>query len=199
VRPTVESGGPIIVTRSAVVIGDLQVGITRRHPFAADLVSRAAALAAAARQRGDLVVFVHIQLRANGADVSARNAGIQAIFAMGDDYHDGATGVQLDPGLGFEPGDVIVTKHRASAFAGTDLDLILRSRGIDSIAIAGVATSAMVAATAYDAADRDYRVRVVSDVCADPVPDVHEFFVSTVFPGRGMQVIVSSDIGPDQS
>ncbi len=187
------------MTRSAVVIGDLQVGITRRHLFAAELVAGAAALAAAARQRGALVVFVHIQLRANGADVSARNAGIQAIFTMGDDYRDGTTGVELDPGLSRQPGDVVVTKHRASAFAGTDLDLILRSSGIDSIAIAGVATSAMVAATAYDAADRDYRVRVVSDVCADPVPDVHEFFVSTVFPGRGVQVIASSDIGLDQS
>lgn len=182
------------MSRTAVVIGDLQVGITRKYSFAADLVPRAAALATAARARGDLVVFVHIQLRANGADVSARNPPVQAIFAMGDDYHEGSPGVELDPDLGRQPGDVVVTKHRASAFAGTDLDLVLRSSGIESIVVAGVATSAMVAATVYDAADRDYNVRVAADVCADPVAEVHDFFVSTVFPARGVEVIAGTDI-----
>jgi nicotinamidase-related amidase len=54
-----------------------------------------------------------------------------------------------------EPGDVIVTKRRTSAFAGTDLDMVLRSNS--------VATSVMVAVTVYDAADRDFRVRVTRD------------------------------------
>ncbi len=187
------------MSRSAIVIGDLQLGITRNYPFAADLVPRAAVLATTARERGDLVVFVHMQLRANGADVSARNRGVHAIFAMGDDYHEGSAGVQLDPDLGREPRDVVVTKHRASAFAGTDLDMVLRSSGIDSIVVAGVATSAMVAATVYDAADRDYRVRVASDVCADPVTAVHDFFVGTVFPGRGVEVMTAEDVASSLS
>lgn len=183
------------MARSAVVIGDLQVGVTRNYPIAADLVPCAAALAAAARQRGDLVVFVHTLFRVNGADVSPRNPGVQAVFAMGDDYHEGSVGVELDPGLGRQPGDVVVTKRRASAFTGTDLDMVLRSSEIESITVAGVATSAMVAATVYDAADQDYNVRVVSDVCADPVKEVHDFFISTLFPGRGIEVITSTDVG----
>jgi nicotinamidase-related amidase len=52
--------------------------------------------------------------------------------------------------------DVVVRKRRASAFAGTDLDLVLRARGVDRVVVTGVATSAMVAVTAYDAADRGY-------------------------------------------
>jgi nicotinamidase-related amidase len=175
------------VARSAVVIGDLQLGITRNYPLAAELVPRAAALAAAVRERGDLVVFVRTQLRVNGADVSARNVGVQAIFGMGDDFHEGSTGVELDPGLGHLPGDVVVTKKRASAFAGTDLDLVLRSSGVDTLVVAGVATSAMVAATVYDALDRDFRVRVASEVCADPDDAVHDFFISTLFPARGVE------------
>jgi nicotinamidase-related amidase len=177
------------VAKSAVVIGDLQVGITRNHPFVAELVPRAAALAAAARERGDLVVFIRTSLRVNGADVSPRNAGAQAIFGMGDDYHDGSTGTELDPGLGREPGDVVVTKHRASAFAGTDLALVLRSSGVDTLVVAGVATSAMVAATVYDAVDRDFQVRVAGDVCGDLVDSVHDFFISTVFPSRGVEIV----------
>jgi nicotinamidase-related amidase len=177
------------MTRQAIIIGDLQAGITGRYRFAAELVPAAAALAATARERGDLVVFVRTQFRANGTGVSARNRGVKAIFDAGRDYHEGSAGTRLDPGLGRQPGDVVVTKSRASAFTGTDLDIVLRSGGIGSVSVAGVATSAMVAATVYDAADRDYTVRVVRDVCADPVPGVHEFFVGTVFPSRGVDVI----------
>lgn len=179
------------MTRHAVLIGDLQVGITRNHALAAELVPRAAALAAAGRARGDLVVFVRTALRPNGADVSSHNPGAQAIFEMGEEYHEGRSGVALDPGLGVRPEDAVVVKHRASAFAGTDLDLVLRSSGIGTVAVAGVATGAMVAATVYDALDRDYRVRVVRDVCADPDPAVHAFFVDTVFPGRGVEVVAA--------
>jgi nicotinamidase-related amidase len=180
------------LAKSAVIIGDLQLGITRNYPFAAELVPRAATFAAAARERGDLVVFVRTQLRVNGADVSPRNAGVQAIFAMGDDFHQGSTSVELDPGLGYQPSDVLVSKCRASAFTGSDLELVLRSSGIDTLVVAGVATSAMVAATVYDAADRDFRVCVASDVCADPVEAVHEFLIGTLFPARGIDIVTAS-------
>jgi nicotinamidase-related amidase len=176
------------------VIGDLQVGVTSNYPFAADLVPRAAALAQAIRERDGLVVFVRTQFRKNGTDVSARNRGVQAIFTGSNDYHEGSAGAELDPGLACDPGDVIVTKRRASAFAGTDLDMVLRNSGIESIVVAGVATSAMVAATVYDAADRDYMVAVVSDVCADPEPAVHDFFIGTVFPGRGGGIITTAEL-----
>lgn len=147
---------------------------------------------AAAREQGDLVVYMHTQLRASGADVSARNAAVQAIFGMGEDYHEGSTGVELDAGLGRRASDVVVTKRRASAFAGTDLAMVLRAAGVDTLLVAGVATSAMVAATVYAAADRDLRVRVARDVCADPVAAVHEFLVGTLFPARGVDIV--SDI-----
>lgn len=182
--------------RSAVVIGDLQLGITRTYPFAAELVPRAAALAAAARAHGDLVAFVRTEFRAGGADVSPRNARVRAVFDMGDDYHEGSRGVELDPELGREPADVIVTKQRGSAFAHTDLDMILRARDIGSVIVAGVATSAMVAATVYDAADRDYIVRVARDVAADPDPAVHDALVSMIFPVIGVDVVTSAELWP---
>jgi nicotinamidase-related amidase len=175
--------------RSAVIIGDLQLGITRDHPFAAEVVPRAAALAAGAREQGHLVVFVRTQFRPNGADVSARNASVQAVFGMGDSYHEGSAQVELDPGLGRAPGDVVVTKRRTSAFAGTDLGLVLRSSGVDTVVIAGVATSAMVAATVYDAADRDFRVGVAGAACADPARAVHDFLIGTLFPARGVEIV----------
>jgi nicotinamidase-related amidase len=182
------------VPKLAAIIGDLQCGITQKHPFAADIVPRAAALAADVRSHDGLVVFVRIQLRPTGADVSPRNAGVRAIYEMGDDYHEGTPGVALDPGLGHEAGDVVVTKSRASAFAGTDLDVILRAQGVETLVVAGVATSAMVAATVYAAWDLDYIVRVASDVCADPDPAVHDVLVNKIFPGRGVEALPSAEL-----
>jgi nicotinamidase-related amidase len=86
-----------------------------------------------------------------------------------------------------------VLKRRTSAFAGTDLDLVLRARGIDALALAGVATSAMVAATLYDAADRGYRLTVLRDGCADHDPAVHEFLIENVFRARGAEILTCAE------
>jgi ureidoacrylate peracid hydrolase len=61
--------------------------------------------------------------------------------------------------------DCIVTKHRYSAFFRTDLDLILKSRGIENILVTGVATNVCVETTARDGFNRDYNVILVEDCC----------------------------------
>jgi ureidoacrylate peracid hydrolase len=64
------------------------------------------------------------------------------------------------------PDEVIVTKHRYGAFESTDLDLILRSRGIRSVIMTGVATNVCVETTARQAFMRDYYVVFTSDCSA---------------------------------
>lgn len=64
------------------------------------------------------------------------------------------------------PGDIVLVKHRVSAFYVTNLDLLLRARGIRDLYIAGVSTDLAVEAAARDAHDRDYNVIVLSDCCA---------------------------------
>jgi nicotinamidase-related amidase len=173
---------------SALIVGDLQSGITRNYPFTRKLLPVISEILPTARAAGVLIVFIRTELRVNGLDVAPSNALITACHAAGDIYHQGSPGTEVDPALKVADGDVIVTKRRGSAFAGTELDMILRGQGVDSLAVAGVATSAMVAATVYDAFDRDYRLTVIADACADPEPDVHDFFVDSVFPGRGVDV-----------
>ncbi len=63
-------------------------------------------------------------------------------------------------------GDFIVTKHRFSGFVGTDLDLVLRSTGIETLLMTGVATNVCVETTARDGFNRDYRIILVEDCCA---------------------------------
>ena len=171
----------------ALVIGDIQRGITGTYPFARQVLGPLTDLLPRARAAGVLVVFVRIAFRANRTDLPPGNALYSTFFEQSDRFHDGAPGTEID--LPVQAEDVLVLKRRASAFAGTDLDLVLRARNIDTIAIAGVATSAMVAATCYDAADRGYHVTVLRDGCADADPTVHDFFMDKVFPGRAFEVV----------
>jgi ureidoacrylate peracid hydrolase len=88
---------------------------------------------------------------------------------------EGTTGVEFSKGFEPKDNDYLLFKHRYSAFTGTELDLILRSNGIRTIVVAGVATNACVEATARDGFMHDYHVVLVSDCCAtyDPI-DLHK-------------------------
>jgi len=176
---------------TALIIGDLQRGITSAYPFARQVLPPLLDLIPRARSAGVLVVFVRIAFRTNRADLPPGNPLFASFFEASDIFHEGAAGSVID--LPIEEQDVVILKRRASAFAGTDLDLVLRVRAVDSIVVAGVATSAMVAATCYDAADRGYRVTVLRDGCADSDPAVHDFFMAKIFPGRGHDVVSCAD------
>ncbi|GAA1335747.1 cysteine hydrolase family protein [Saccharothrix algeriensis] len=176
---------------TALIVGDVQRGITAGYPFAGRVVPPLTDLLPRARAAGALVVFVRFAFRDNGADVPPGSALLRSFYEAGDAFHEGSAGTGVDLPVAEE--DVVVLKRRAGAFAGTDLDLVLRARGVDHLAVAGVATSAMVAATCYDAADRGYRVTVLRDGCADGDQAVHDFFMDAVFPGRGFEVVPCAD------
>ena len=81
-----------------------------------------------------------------------------------------------------EPGDIVVTKRRVSAFTGSDLDVVLRSLGVVKLVLTGIATSGVVLSTLPEAADRDYELVVLADCCADADPEVHRVLLEKVFP-----------------
>ncbi|WP_446666220.1 cysteine hydrolase family protein [Flexivirga sp. B27] len=76
----------------------------------------------------------------------------------------------------------VVLKKRISAFAGSDLDLLLRGLGIDSLVLGGISTSGVVLSTVRQAADLDFRLTVLADACGDPDPEVHRVLTEKVFP-----------------
>jgi nicotinamidase-related amidase len=78
--------------------------------------------------------------------------------------------------------DLVVTKHRISAFAGTDLEMILRAREIDTLILFGIATSGVVLSTLLHASDKDYHLIVVKDCCADLDAAGHSYLIERFFP-----------------
>jgi ureidoacrylate peracid hydrolase len=90
-------------------------------------------------------------------------------------------------------GEVVVNKHRYSAFAGTDLDMVLRVASIETILLTGVATNVCVESTLRDGLFLDYNVALVADCCAAYAADLHEGTIKNVRGSFGA-VLDSTDL-----
>jgi nicotinamidase-related amidase len=88
--------------------------------------------------------------------------------------------------------DVVVTKRRVSAFSGSDLEVILRSMDVSHLVLAGIATGGVVLSTTREAADKDYQITILSDLCADMDPEVHKVLLEKIL-SRQAEVKTSED------
>jgi maleamate amidohydrolase len=82
--------------------------------------------------------------------------------------------VKVDQRLSPEPGEPVIEKHWASAFRATDIDSMLRAKGVDSLVVTGLTTSGCVRATVVDGLQYDYRVVVPREAVGDRDSDAHE-------------------------
>ena len=72
-----------------------------------------------------------------------------------------------------KPSDIFLPKRRFSAFFKTDLDMTLRMRGVDTIAVAGITTEVCVLMTAMDGLCYDFSVILLEDVTASKTAEMH--------------------------
>ena len=95
--------------------------------------------------------------------------------------------------------DFITTKHRFSGFVGTDLNLVLKARGIETLLMTGVASNVCVETTARDAYNLDYQIILVEDCCgafsaeehASTITNISKYF-GTVSDSKTLAQILSS-------
>jgi nicotinamidase-related amidase len=138
-------------------------------------------LLAAARELGLLVIHTREGHRADLSDLTeckrmrAANAGaaIGTQGPLGRLLVRGEYGHDLIDELQPLTGEPVVDKPGYSAFASTDLDLLLRNRGIKALVVTGVTTEVCVSSTLRDAVERGYACTLVSDACASPYPELH--------------------------
>jgi nicotinamidase-related amidase len=177
---------------AAVLSLDVQAGIVSVYVKDESFVPRAARTLHAARAAGIAVVHVKVGFRPLVPEANPRNMFLSAIKASPPHqmFFQGASGA-IHPDLGAVEGDLVVTKSRVSAFAGTDLEVLLRANDVQTLILFGIATSGVVLSTFVEAADRDYRLIVVKDCCADLDADLHDTLVDKVFPRQA--TVVSAD------
>jgi nicotinamidase-related amidase len=179
---------------SALLSMDLQAGIVSIYTRNDDLVTRAGALLHSAREAGLTIIHVKVGFRPGVPEIHRRNMLLGAIkdSPQHQQLFAGAPGA-IHPAVSPQDGDLVVTKSRVNAFTGTDLELLLRAREIDTLILFGIATSGVVLSTTLAAADADYRLFVVKDCCADLDEAVHICLIEKVFP-RCATVLSTDDL-----
>jgi nicotinamidase-related amidase len=170
--------------RTALVVIDLQHGILRRTPAphsGPDVVARVRALADALRKAGGTVVWVRVSPSSDGRDILAPPSDSPAVMPLDRP----ADWSELVPELGLQPEDLLITKRQWGAFYGTELDLQLRRRGVDTIILCGITTNIGVESTARAAFEHGYQQIFVEDATSARTIEEHEFVMKTAFPRMG--------------
>jgi nicotinamidase-related amidase len=179
------------VTKRALLVMDVQNAVVARYPDPAYLPRLGEAIGAA-RSAGIPVIYATVGFRPGVPEISPRNkmfgalARNPAAAAAG-----GAQAMEIHPDVAPERGDILVTKRRVSAFAGSDLDMILRVGEFDHLILTGIATSGVVLSTLRQAADLDYDLTVLADACLDSDPEVHRVLTEKVFPQQATVTTVA--------
>jgi len=172
---------------TALLVMDIQNGIVDRVGEQAEaLLATLDRCVNQARRAEVPVIYVRVAFRDGAPEISTRNK----VFAPARSGTLGESdpSTQIHPSVAPEPGDIVVTKRRVSAFSGSDLDAVLRALDVDSLVLTGIATSGVVLSTLRQAADLDFGLTVLSDGCADADPEVHRVLLEKVFPRQAFVV-----------
>jgi nicotinamidase-related amidase len=181
IDPFVPTHWPLVAGRTALVVIDPQndflhadgwyakSGVDISHMQAS--IAPTKRLVAAARARRVPVIWTRHGFRTpkdGGPFVEHRP------FLRDGGLRQGTWGYEILADLAPQPEDWIVDKMRLSAFFQTNLEIVLRGIGAETVLFAGVLTNQCVAATSKDASFRDFRPIVVREATGTTLPHLHE-------------------------
>src|ERR1700675_573318 len=164
--------------KTALVLIDLQNAVVGMNPVphtGAHVVENSRKLAEAFRAHGAPVVYVRVDLN------DFMKLPVDQPPNLGDKPLPAAAS-EIAPSAGFQPGDILVTKRHWGAFAGTDLEQQLKSRGIDTVVLTGISTNAGVESTARQGTGLGFGFVVVEDACSGQDDEQHRFAFERIFP-----------------
>ncbi len=167
--------------KRALLVMDVQQGIINNlGDRATEYLQRVSKAVDAARQSGIPVIFVVVRFRKGYPELSPNNKMFGALRERSWDMDE--TSDLTKPMITPLEDELVIAKKRVSAFAGSDLEMILNAQGITELILCGVSTSGVVLSTLRYAADKDYRLSVLSDCSSDQDEEVHRVLTEKVFP-----------------
>jgi nicotinamidase-related amidase len=145
-------------------------------------LEKTAAVLDAARAAGIPVIYVNIAYRPGFPELKKPTypliESIQERNAFLRDSWDAEVPEELEP----QPDDIVVINFDSSAFSHTDLDCILRAKGVKRLFLAGIATNWVVESTTRYGAELGYDVTVLEDCCQGFSDELHDFAVAQTLP-----------------
>ncbi len=166
---------------AALLVMDMQAGITSRLADPSAVLGNTAKAIAYARANKIPVIYVVVGFRKGAPELNMNNK----FFAASKERFlnaDMNEFMRIDAALQPQAEEIIVTKRRVSAFTGSDLEVVLRAHSIQHIILTGFSTSGVVLSTLREAADKDYKITVLADCCADMDEEVHRVLTTKIFP-----------------
>jgi nicotinamidase-related amidase len=176
----------------ALLVCDLQNGILSRlktHNTQVYL-ERVASTITSARKANVRIIYVRVAFRPGHPEVTPRNPSVANVRAAGG-FLEGDASTEIHAAIAPQADDIVVTKRRRSAFHGTDLDMILRCLGVETLVMAGLSTSGVVLSTVRQGLDMDYGFVVLEDLCMDPEPEIHDACVKVL--GKQARIVKSTE------
>jgi nicotinamidase-related amidase len=165
---------------TALLLMDLQNFTLAMVENADSIRERARAARRAALEAGVEVIHVRVGFTPEDHAAVPDHHKVFGPVAAAGAAADGTWATEIHADIEPAPEEHVITKTRVGALATTGLDELLRHKEIDTLVLAGVTTSGVILSTVLDAADRDYRVAVLTDVCADDNPELHRTLMDTL-------------------
>jgi nicotinamidase-related amidase len=174
----------INIQKTAMVVIDLQKGITAMptEPITSKVVIENAAKILKEVRKNNMPVFlVHVT---PSPDLKDSLHPVSETSSQSSGYNPSWS--EFVPELNIQPSDFLITKHQWGAFYGTELDLQLRRRGIDTIILCGISTNFGVESTARFAYEYGFNQIFVQDAMAARSKEEHEYPLKYIFPRFGL-------------
>ncbi|HAV1489874.1 TPA: cysteine hydrolase [Citrobacter koseri] len=169
---------------SALLVMDFQTIILNNflpQEIAGNVIRNTASLIAAARAAAVPVIYISVGFRKGYPEVSKNNTIFSSIKENGMFMADNES-TAIHPEVAPAENEAVIVKRRVGAFSFTELEMILRAQGIETLILTGVTTSGVVLSTVGQAFDLDYRLVVAGDCCADPDHDTNLFILDKILP-----------------
>lgn len=186
-RLTREGKQELIVGRPALLVIDMQHDFLDPDagcyaPGAEQIIPTVRTVIDAARASGTPVIYTQEAHRPGRVDSGRElDPGTGASYPGGDESApvpehcvEGTRGIEIVDELARLEGDLHVLKRRYSCFLGTDLDMLLKNLGVETLLITGIDSNVCVLWTVGDAFQRDYHVRVIEDGVAGTTQEEHD-------------------------
>lgn len=173
-----------ISKNSALLVMDFQTIILNNflpQEIAGNVIRNTASLIAAARAAAVPVIYISVGFRKGYPEVSKNNTIFSSIKENGMFMADNES-TAIHPEVAPAENEAVIVKRRVGAFSFTELEMILRAQGIETLILTGVTTSGVVLSTVGQAFDLDYRLVVAGDCCADPDHDTNLFILDKILP-----------------
>jgi nicotinamidase-related amidase len=154
--------------------------------LAAHTIEHTQAVLKATREKGMLVIFVNGSHRPGYPEAPARPSPLMTHLIKAGAVVRGTWGAEVIDQLKPLDDEIVIYNSSPSGFCYTELDIILRNKGITDLVLGGFATNWVVESTARDGANRGYFIYILKDCCNSLSDEIHNWTLTNILPVLGI-------------